>query len=218
MNTLSGVLKKSGKDIFHNIIDVVAISLIASLIVFPGLFILPPGLGLVYMLLTAGPALFAAFYAIDMRITGRPFKYSLFFKGFKAYYGRAVVIGLLFTILSVIPASSWWYYTKERTMFTLIIAMFQSYIYLMLLVALTYIVPIMIKENVGLSHSLKTSFRLFLDNPTYTIGSSVQIISVTLLLALTVVSFPMLFPGMFSVFALNLYDNLLLKYEEKKEQ
>lgn len=218
MNTLSGILRKSGRDIFENILEVVAISLMASMIVFPGVFLLPPGPGAIYILFTASPALFAAFYAMDVKLRRKPFKYSLFFKGFKIYYGKAFFIGLLFIILSVIPISSWWYYARIKTVFSFVIAMFQSYLYLMILMALTYIIPVIIRENRGISYSVKTSFTLFLDNPGYTIGSFIQIISITILLVITIVSFPMLFPGMFSIFVLNLHENLLLKYQKLNGQ
>lgn len=217
MNNLSTVLRKSGHDIFQNIMEVVAISLIASILMLPGLFFMPPVFGAVYLLLTAMPSFASAFYMIYIKKERKPFKYSMFFKGFKKFYVRALAFGLLITILTVIPVSSWWYYITAKTTFSFIIAIFQSYFYIMILIAFTYVLPIIVIEDKGVLYSFKMSLRLLLDNPGYTIGSFIQIVAVSLLLMVTVISVPLLFAGIFSVFTSNLYENVLTKYEEKEE-
>jgi uncharacterized membrane protein YesL len=217
MNNLSMVLRKSGHDIFQNITEVVAVSLLSSLLLLPGLFFMPPAFGFVYLLLTAMPSFASAFYMINQKKNRKPFKYSMFIKGFKKFYGRALIFGLLIALLTIIPAASWWYYIAVKTMLSFVIAVFQSYFYIMILIAFTYVLPVMINEDKGISYSFKTSLRLLLDNPGYTIGSFIQVAAVSALLTVTIITMPLLFAGIFSIFNSNLYENVLTKYVEKEE-
>jgi uncharacterized membrane protein YesL len=217
MNNLSTVLRKSGHDIFQNIMEVVAISLLASLILLPGIFFMPPAFGFIYLLLTGMPSFASAFYVINQKTNRKPVKYSAFFKVFPKFYGRALTLGLLLTVLTIIPISSWWYYITAKTTFSFVIAIFQTYLYIMILISFIYVLPIIVIEDKGVSYSLKASLRLMLDNPGYTIGSFIQILTVSALLIVTVVSVPLLFIGIFSIFTANLYDNVLSKYEDHKE-
>jgi len=140
----------------------------------------------------------------------------MFFKCFGKFYKRALILGVLLTVLTIIPVSSWWYYIMAKTTFSFAIAVFQTYLYIMILISFTYVLPIIVIEDKGLSYSLKTSLRLLLDNPGYTIGSFIQIITVSALLVITIISVPLLFIGIFSIFTANLYENVLLKYEAVK--
>jgi uncharacterized membrane protein YesL len=217
MNNLSTVLRKSGHDIFQNIMEVVAISLLGSLILLPGIFFMPPAFGFVYLLLTGMPSFASAFYVICQKTNRKPVRYSMFFKVFPKFYGRTLILGLLLTVLTIIPISSWWYYITAKTTFSFVIAIFQTYLYIMILISFIYVLPIIVNEDKGVSYSLKASLRLMLDNPGYTIGSFIQILTVSALLIVTVVSVPLLFIGIFSIFTANLYDNVLSKYEDHKE-
>lgn len=213
MISLSGVLRKSGHEIFQNITEVVGVSLLAAVILLPGIFLLPPLFGAIYLILTGIPGLMGAFYSIYQRINRKPFKYSIFFKAFKKFYLRGVILGVVLAVLTFIPVSSWWYYSAAKTSFSFIIAVFQSYLYIMLLISFIYVLPVVVLQDRGISYGFKTSLRLFLENPTYTIGSFIQIAAVSSLLIITVVSIPILFAGMFSIFTANLYENILSKYE-----
>ena len=217
MNNLSTILRKSGHDIFQNIMEVVAVSLLASLIVLPGIFFMPPAFGFIYLLLTAMPSVVSAFYVIYNKANRKTVKYSMFFKVFPKFYGRALIFGLLLSLLTIIPVSSWWYYITAKTTFSFVIAIFQTYLYIMILMAFIYVLPIMVIEDKGVSYSLKASLRLLLDNPGYTMGSFIQIVTVSALLIVTVISVPLLFIGIFSIFTSNLYENVLSKYEDNKE-
>jgi uncharacterized membrane protein YesL len=218
MNSLSAVLRKSGHDIFQNITEVVTVSLLASLILLPGIFFMPPAFGFVYILLTGMPSVVSGFYVIYQKFNRKPVKYTMFFKVFPKFYGRALIFGLLLTILTIIPASSWWYYIMAKTTFSFVIAIFQTYLYIMILISFIYILPILVIEDRGVPYSFKASLRLLLDNPGYTIGSFVQILAVSALLIVTVISVPLLFIGIFSIFTANLYDNVLLKYKKEEEE
>jgi hypothetical protein len=70
------------------------------------------------------------------------------------------------------------------------------------------VLPIIVVKNASLSLSIKESLTLFLKKSGYTIGAVMQIVTLGLLLLVTVVSIPLLFAGMLSIFMINIYDNL----------
>ena len=217
MNRLSGILKKSGHDIFENIVEILGISLMASIPVLPAVFMVLP-IGIVYLLLLAMPCFIAAFYALRQKMDRKPFKYKSFFTGFKKYYLRGLAYGFIIGLFLLILISSWWYYFKVKTILAFTIAMFQSYFFIMICASQMYTVSILVTEDLSLFKCINESMKLFLDNPGYTIGTLIQILALSALLILTVVSVPLLLAGMISIFLINTYDNLLLKYKKKDKE
>jgi uncharacterized membrane protein YesL len=189
-----------------------------SFLVLPAVLLMSVIPGVIFVLLTAVPSLAGVVYAMDNKVKRKQFRYTLFFKGFKKFYFKALVLGFLIALLILIPVSSFWYYAKVKTTLNLIVAMFQLYLCLTVFIALTYTLPLIISGQNTLLGSIKMSFKLFMDNMAYTFGSFVQIAAVSVLMIITVISMPMLFGGMFSIFSINLYENLLLKYTEEDKK
>jgi hypothetical protein len=102
-------------------------------------------------------------------------------------------------------------------MFTFIIAVIQTYLFIFIILSQVYFLPFLISENKNLISSINASIKLFLDNGLYTFGALIQIASVSILLLITIVGVPLLWAGMASIFLINLYDNLLLKYMNQEE-
>lgn len=217
MNSLSGVLKKSGHDIFENIVEILGISLMASIPILPAFFMVLP-IGIVYLLLLAMPCFIAAFYALRQRMNRKPFKYKYFLTGFKKYYLKGLVYGFIMGLFLLIIISSWWYYLKVKTVMAFTIAMFQSYFFIMICASQMYTIAILVTEDLSLFKCINESMKLFLGNPGYTIGTLIQILALSALLVLTVVSVPLLLAGMVSIFLINIYDNLLLKYKKEDKE
>ncbi|SNX53314.1 hypothetical protein [Thermoanaerobacterium sp. RBIITD] len=218
MNSLSNVLVKSGHDIYENIINVVLISIMWFILISPAIFLFTPYIAPFYLILTAVPSFAGVMYALKQRIDRKPFKYSMFFTGIKKFYFRAFLYSILLFFFVMIPVSSWWYYFKVRTIFAFIIAVIQTYLFLFIILSQIYFLPCLINEDKKMIVTINTSVKLFLDNGLYTVGSLVQIITVSALLLITIVSVPLLFAGMLSIFLLNLYNNLLLKYKDNNEE
>ncbi|MBC2398390.1 hypothetical protein [Clostridium tetanomorphum] len=217
MNSLSGTLKKSAHDIYENIVEILVISLMVSIPILPAFFMIIP-IGIIYLILLAMPCFVAGFYALTKRMDRKVFNYKLFFIGLKKYYIKGFLYGVLMVLFFTILVSSWWYYIKTKTILSFTIAMFQSYFFVMISMSQMYTISILIRENLSLGQCINKSIKLFLDNPIYTIGTLIQIIDLSILLILTVVSVPMLFPGVVSIFLINIYDNLLLKYKTKSKE
>lgn len=217
MNTLSYVIKKSGHDIYENIMNVVGVSLLSFIIVMPAIFFLPVSMGIFYILLTAVPAFTAALYVINKKINKRTFKFRDFFIGLKKYYLKSLILGMILALFIAIIVISWWYCIKVQTMISFVIAMFQTYFFIMICLSQVYLLPILILEDKkNFISCTKLSIKLFFDNSSYTIGMLIQIITVGLLLLVTVVSVPLLFSGLLSVFLINNYNNILLKYKSSE--
>lgn len=217
MNSLSKVLIKSGHDIYENIVYVVIISIIWFIFIFPAIFVLTPYAGVIYFIFTSIPAFTAILYLTRQRIDRKSFSYKLFFTGLKKFYIRTFIYSMLFSIFVMIPVSSWWYYFQTKTMFTFIIAVIQTYLFIFIILSQVYFLPLLVSENKNLISAINMSIKLFLDNGMYTFGSLIQIISVSILLLVTIVGVPLLWAGMVSIFLINLYDNLLLKYMNQEE-
>ncbi|WP_125154165.1 hypothetical protein [Clostridium rectalis] len=216
MNTLSNVLKKSGHDIYENILEIVVVSLLTSIPILPCLFMFLP-VGMLYLLLVAMPCFMGAYYAMNIKLNRKPFKYTTVFKGIKKFYLKGLLYGLILGINIFIVSSSWWYYLKIKTVGSFTIAMFQTYFFIMVILSQLYTIPILMTEGIKLSVAMKTSIRLFLDNPIYTVGTFIQILAILILLILTVVSLPLLYFGVLSVLLINIYKNVLSKYKEAEE-
>lgn len=216
--TVSDVLKKSGHEVYENILTIVGVSVLSFLVVAPGiLFLKPPLFGIVFMLLTAAPALAAAFYAMRQKLERRPiqtFKYTVFFTGFKKFYGRALTYGLVMAAFTLILVTSWWYYWHNQTLFPLVIALFQTYFYVFVNLAFMYTVPILVSEDCSILTSFHRSLQLFLGNGLYSAGAALQIVTVGALLLVTVISAPLLLTGTVAVFLLNTYENLVAQPAE----
>ncbi|MGV3489270.1 MAG: hypothetical protein ACO1OC_11905 [Tuberibacillus sp.] len=214
MKTVSQVLKKSGHDIYENMLTVIGLSLCWFALLIPAFFFLVLPVAVIYLVLTAIPGLAGVIYAMKHKINRKPFKYSLFLKGIAKFYGRSLVFSFIYFLFALILVSSWWYCVHNSGFLPLIIAIFQTYFFAFVMLALYYALPIMVVKDAKVSDSIKASLSLFLRKSGYTMGTGVQILTVGLLLLVTVVSIPLLFAGMLSVFIINTYENLCPEEEK----
>lgn len=210
MKTLSQVLRKTGHEIYENIITIVGLSFLWFSFLIPGIFFLKIPFAILYLVFFALPSLAAVLYAMKFKLDRKDFSYTLFFKGFVKFYKRSLLYSLLVSLFVLILISSWWYYFHNSNLFNFIIAVFQSYFFIFINLAFFYTLPILVKTDQKISKCLKESLALFLQKGKYTVGAFIQIFTVGVLLLVTVVSVPLLFAGMLSVFMLNTYDNLAI--------
>lgn len=218
MTSVSGVLRKSGHDIYENMIPVIALSFLWFVLLSPALFLLALPFAIPYLILTAVPGLAGVLYAMRHKIDRQPFSYWLFFKGLRKFYWRSLIYGLFLSIFVFIFIASWWYALQNATLFTYVVAIFQSYFFLFVLLALLYTLPILVCKDQKITRSMHESLILFLSKGLFTIGTFVQIITVGVLLIVTVVSVPLLFAGMLSIFFINTYKSFVKKENEKEKE
>jgi hypothetical protein len=208
MKSLSQTLVQSGHDLYENILTVSLLSLLWFFLLAPAFFLLALPFAIFYLIFMAVPALAGVFYTMDQKLNRKPFSYKLFFTGFVHFYGRAFVYGLLISLMTLIVSVSWWYFISNKSLFTLMIAMFQSYFYLFVQLGLIYTLPTLVRKDEKLHLCMKESVRLFLHNSMYTIGSFIQILCIGALLLLTLASIPLLMAGVLSIILINIYTNL----------
>lgn len=205
MSTVSQVLKKSGHDIYENMIPVIGLSFLWFVTLIPAIFILAPQVAVIYLIFTAIPGIAGILYAMKHKIDRKPFRYSFFLKGFAKFYWRSLIFSIIMFIFAFILVASWWYYVSSSSFFALIVATFQTYFLAFASFALLYTLPALISKDVNVLEAIRESIHLFFGKPFFTIVTSIQILTVGLLLMITVVSVPLLFAGMLSIFILNTY-------------
>lgn len=220
MLTISKLLKKTGHQIYVNILTVLSVSVFWSLFLVPAIFIFPKEGAAVFLAITLVPATTAVYAAMHQVTEVHRLKMREVFRHFFHFFGRAFVIGLVFLTAVVIPVSQWWYYlTLNNSFGMLLFAMFQTYFCITFLSTQVYTIPFLVMEDQGVWFSMNQSIKQFMSHTWYTMGLFIQILSATLLLSLTVIGFFLLYIGMIAIFVLNATKNLSLdeKHSEGKE-
>lgn len=219
MLSISKLLKKTGHQIFINILTVMGVSVGWSLFLVPVLFILPYHLALIFFALTFIPVTVAVYAVIYHLLSKNKASLALFVRFFFRYYKRALLLSVFFLLAVLIPISEWWYYLKiNDSYFIFIFATFQTYFCLTFLATQVYAIPFLVIKDLGTFAAMNQSIKHFMQHKGYTIGLFIQILSVTALLSLTVIGFFLLYIGMLAVFVLNATNNLQLHHQQKNEQ
>lgn len=217
MLSMSKLILKSGSTVYQNMLSVLLVSLVWSITLVPFLFILPWQTALIYMLVMAFPATLAVFGAMNEKLKNeRTNIIAEYFKALKKFYLRGFLVGILISIIVLIPVSTWYMYVSTDGgygMFLFSIA--QTYLCTMFLLSQVYTVGFIVINDQPFVKSMNESMKTFVAKPTYTIAVFLQLLSVCLLLCLTVVGFFLLFIGMFAIFMINSISNI---YAEKEQQ
>lgn len=218
MLSVSKLLKKSGHQIFINILTVMGVSMGWSLFIVPAVFILPIDWALIYLAIIFVPATVAVYAMMNYVLEGGRKRLFRFFKYFFYYFRRAFVIGLIFSLAVIIPLSEWWYYIKVNdSYYIFLFAVFQTYLCLTFLSSQVYTIPFLVKEDLPAFKAMNKSIKHFLKHTWYTVTLFIQIISVMVLLAISVIGFFLLYISMMSIFVLNATSNLAF-YDQHKEK
>lgn len=211
MLSISKLLKKTGHQIFMNMLTVIGVSAGWSLFLVPVIFLLPIPWALVWVAITFVPATVTV-YAVMQGVIGRKkASIALFFRSFFYYFKRSFLLGFIYFLAVLIPVSEWWYYlTINDSYLVFIFAVFQTYLILTFLATQVYAIPFMVMEDISAFKAMNQSIKHFMKHTWYTIGLFIQIVSVTALISFTVIGFFLLYIGMLAVFVLNATANLQL--------
>ncbi|MCM3239795.1 DUF624 domain-containing protein [Heyndrickxia oleronia] len=216
MLSISKLLKKTGHQIFLNILTVLGVSICWSLFIVPAIFLLPVQWAIVFLILTFIPSTTAAYAVMHHVLAGKKYKFGMFLKSFLRYYRRAFLLGLVYGLAVLIPLSEWWYYlTINHSYFIFIFSVFQTYLCLTFLATQVYAIPMLVLKDCKMLAAMNQSIKEFMGHTWYTIGLFIQILCITVLISFTVIGFFLLFIGMLAVFVLNATRNLEL--DKKKE-
>ncbi|WP_031539358.1 MULTISPECIES: DUF624 domain-containing protein [unclassified Bacillus (in: firmicutes)] len=219
MLSISKLVKKTGHQIFTNIMSVVFCSIAWSLFVVPVVFILPIPGAMVFLFLTFIPATVAVYSLMKRMLMHQRYKFGDFFRQFFYYFKRAFLFGILFWLAIIIPASSWWYYvTLNHGYMYFLFCIFQTYLCITFLISQVYTIPYLVMEDLHLLQAMNKSIKKFMSHTWYTIGFFMQILCIAILLSFTVIGFFLLFIGILTIFILNATDNIELSEREYGNQ
>ncbi|CAM4179001.1 YesL family protein [Lederbergia lenta] len=216
MLSISKLLKKTGHQIFMNMLTVMWVSGGWSLFIVPVVFLLPLPWAIVFIALTFVPATVAVYAVMNHVLQRNKAKLILFPRYFFYYFKRSCLMGIIYCVAVLIPISEWWYYaTINNSYLVFVFAIFQTYLCLTFLATQVYAIPFLVQEDLSVFKAMNQSIKHFMKHTWYTIGLFIQILSVTALLSITVIGFFLLYIGMMAVFVLNATTNLHL--EKKKD-
>jgi len=212
MLPISQLIKKTGHQIFTNILTVLGVSVGWSLFLVPVIFILPLHVALVFFAVTFIPVTVSVYVVMNHLLIKNKASIALFIRSFFYYFKRSFLLGILFNLAILIAISEWWYYININNSYLIFLfATFQTYLIFTFLTTQVYAIPFMVIEDLPLFKAMNKSIRHFMKNKGYTVGLFIQIISVTALLSLTVIGFFLLYIGMMAIFVINATNNLLLE-------
>lgn len=219
MLSISKLLKKTGHQIFINILTVMWASAGWSLFIVPVVFLLPIPMAIGFVALTFVPATVAVYAVMNHVIQKNRAQLSLFPRYFFRFFKRSLLMGIIYCLAVLIPISEWWYYIKINDSYLVFVfAIFQTYLIFTFLATQVYAIPFLVRDDLSAFQAMNQSIKHFMKHTWYTIGLFIQILSVTAILCLTVIGFFLLYIGMLAIFVLNATSNLQLAGKENGKE
>lgn len=209
MQKLNHILKKTGIEIYYDILSIALYSLITSAVLLPIVLLSPTSLSLILLPVLYMPIVYGVLYVYHQKTDGKRTGVKDIFKGAIQGWVPAVVFGLLCSLLVLILVSTWWYYGGQNSIFQLAIAVFQTYFVAMVLVSQLYTLQLVLQKKVSIFRAMGESVKLFLRYPAYTLGAFFQAFFLGLLLLVTVVGLLALFNGMLAIYLHKVAHNVL---------
>ncbi|AQT85311.1 hypothetical protein ERICIV_00384 [Paenibacillus larvae subsp. larvae] len=214
MRKLSEIMVQSGILIYREITRLALFSLVCSAALIPIGFFFP--IPIAFLLLSAVyfPLMAGVLYSCHHYLSKKHGGTRKIFRGAIRFYFPSVLFGLLIGLFVLILVSSWMYYGSRSGMGYFILAVFQTYFVTMVFVSQLYTLPLVIQQETGFFRAVNQSIKLFLKHPLYTIGAFFQVVCITVMLALTVVGFMALYPGVMGIYLNKVTANLIRTPEE----
>ncbi len=148
-------------------------------------------------------------------------KVKIFFKGIKRFFLPSIltiVINLLISLFLYLNITFYWRVVIPKSfilgLFLTGIILWASLLYLF---TLNYLIPIIITKRVNLFKALYQSFLLVIDNMFYTIGVTVFLLSMIVIMIFSIAGFAVVFYGIFAL--IQLFSMLIIyqKYDDTME-
>jgi len=218
MRSLNDVLKKSGSIIYNEMVHVALTSAIGSAVLAFLVLYLPFYYALLLLPLLYMPLVYGALYAYHRKTLGEKLLARNVFVGAAKGFFPAAVFGYLMALLLFILISTWWYYHEQDSLLYLVVALFQTYFAVAVLISQFYTLQLVLQENMGIFRAMGTSVKLFFRHPGYTTGAFFQAAVVLAALLVTVVGFGLLYVGSFAIFQHEAAYNVLHPEEKKDEE
>lgn len=205
------VLRKSAYEAYHGVIPLFLVGLVFSLV---SLVILMPLLFGQPIFIWAGPLFVVPVWtagvavALPVALGQRP-RFQPFFAALRRYLGRSLGLMALYLVMTWLVMTVWAFYRHTGGVAGMTFAIFELYAFAMFACAQLYTLPLMVKADLPVMKAIAMSTRLFLSHPMYTVAVLVQLASLAVVLSVTTVGLPLLFPGLAVVLLTNATLNLV---------
>lgn len=213
MESLTHVLRSCIADYYKLVVPMVSVGLCWTAILIPGVFWLPIPAAMAYLSIMSGVLIMASVSFIQQKRLDDKVKFSVFMKGCIRFGVPGMAYGALMLLFIGIVVSAWWYWSVNGAYWAFVVACFQTYFVAMLWIGQMFAVPLYVKYGHSLGNSMLVSLKLLVKHPLYTLGGFVQLASLAVVLLVTVVGFPLLFPGIFGLWLNRMTANVISHYD-----
>ncbi|MBI5091227.1 MAG: hypothetical protein HZB26_02155 [Candidatus Hydrogenedentes bacterium] len=154
-------------------------------------------------------------YMAKVLIETRDGSLADFWTGIRRFWGRAICIGLLFTLITCSLATSVWFYAhtlgQSLSWLGYGVSGLAAWCLIFELLVSLLVIPALVQKNGRLIETVKLASLLVLDNPLFAAGLAGQILALSALLIIPPVFF-LLYGAMVVVLASSAYEMLARKY------
>lgn len=211
--SISGVLARTGYQLVEQAPVVLAAGTAASAAVVAALFLLPPLPALLVSLVALTEAAAGAMGAFQADAAGR----ILAGRGRgRASLGRALLRGLplggMQALLAAVVYAAWHFHRTHGGFPLLVFALLQTYLAAVAAAAQLYALPLAVADGLPARRALLVAVKLLAENRRYSTGALLQLAAGSVILAATLLGFPLVWPAACAAYSQNITENLLLGY------
>jgi len=210
--TVSGVLSRTGRQLLEESPVVLVSGAAATSVSVPAALLLPRLPAVLVCILAFTEAVAAAGCLLHERDAGRRAGEKRF-----AALRRAALDGLflsaVYAALVLIVYSVWAFQRAQGGLALLILALFQSYVAFVVAASQLYVLPLCAVRGMAAPRALVVGMKILFENPGYSAVALLQVAAGSVVLAVTLIGLPLVWPGAFAAFGLNLTANILGRYE-----
>ncbi len=205
------VLKETGQLALRNIETVLCTSLIWSILLILGLLAFPMPLSGLYAAFVGPLGLVMVLRFTFLAVRHKRNKWAFFRRGLPRLLLSGSVVGVMYAAAFIVVYSAWWYYDRA-SLPALVISILQTYLMMMVVMALTYVLPLVVQTQLPIGRAIHISAKFFFTQPIYTLLLWLQIVTVGLLLVVTTIGFILVFSGLLGIFLNVATENLCSAY------
>jgi hypothetical protein len=207
------VLAHTGYQLVEQAPVVLAAGTAASAAVVAALFLLPPLPALLVSLVALTEAAAGAMGAFQADAAGR----ILAGRGRgRASLGRALLRGLplggMQALLAAVVYAAWHFHRTHGGFPLLVFALLQTYLAAVAAAAQLYALPLAVADGLPARRALLVAVKLLAENRRYSAGALLQLAAGSVILAATLLGFPLVWPAACAAYSQNITENLLLGY------
>lgn len=199
------IIKSSIYYIWDNLGKVIKMSLIWGICALICIFCIPGTISIALAYFFLLPSLTGIAYASSIILNKKIFSYKNILIGAKKFYLRSLLFYFMIYLFMFMSAASYWQYSKAKTLFNLSLFIIQCFFFLIILISQVYTIPLMIDKDIKFSEAFKKSFKMFADNPVYSIKSFLVLFIILFVCFIAIATIPLFLAGVFGMLSMIVY-------------